>query len=171
MHDAIKWFENNGDTIEKIAIRCAGNDIKYGKFYPDTGILIIDPSGFSGTFFNHSTSINRTTTTVHADNAKLFYESIDLGKYFSSRREEKVTSRHYFCRITNDKYNYSQNPTYINQTTGDFTVPSFRTEPKSDITTVGLYNEGKELLAVAKLSKPVLKSPEREALIKVRLDF
>jgi len=147
---------------------------KYGKFYPDTGILIIDPAaiiGYNATFFNHSTNINRTTTTVHADNAKLFYEAIDLGKYFSSRREEKVTSRHYFCRITNDKYNYSQNPTYVNQTTGEFTVPSFRTEPKSYITTVGLYNEGKELLAVAKLSKPVLKSPEREALIKVRLDF
>lgn len=161
----------SGSIVGGTVSKPAGNDIKYGKFYPDTGILIIDPSIFSGTFFNHSTNINRTTTTVHADNAKLFFEAINLGKYFSSRREEKVTSRHYFCRITNDKYNYSQNPTYINQTTGDFTVPSFRTEPKSYITTVGLYNEGKELLAVAKLSKPVLKSPEREALIKVRLDF
>jgi len=164
----------SGSIVGGAVSKPSGADKIAGKFYPDTGIMIIDPKAtdvFGGSFFNHSSTLNMTTTTAHADNAKLFYESIDLGGYFSSRREEKVTSRHYFCRITNDKYNYSQNPTYVNQTTGEFTVPSFRTEPKSYITTVGLYNESKELLAVAKLSKPVLKSPEREALIKVRLDF
>ena len=50
-------------------------------------------------------------------------------------------------------------------------IPSFRTDPKAYITTVGLYNNANELLAVAKLSKPILKSTSREALIKVRLDF
>ena len=39
------------------------------------------------------------------------------------------------------------------------------------ITTVGLYNDADELLAVAKLSQPILKSKSREALIKVKLDF
>ena len=50
-------------------------------------------------------------------------------------------------------------------------IASFTNDPKSYITTVGLYNSANELLAVAKLSKPVLKSSSREALIKVRLDF
>ena len=50
-------------------------------------------------------------------------------------------------------------------------IPGLRTDPKTYITTVGLYNETNELLAVAKLSKPILKSKSREALIKVKLDF
>ena len=47
----------------------------------------------------------------------------------------------------------------------------FKSDPKSYITTVGLYNDAKELLAVAKLSKPLFKSFSREAVIKVKLDF
>ena len=39
------------------------------------------------------------------------------------------------------------------------------------MTTVGLYNADDELLAIAKLSQPILKSKSREALIKVKLDF
>ena len=39
------------------------------------------------------------------------------------------------------------------------------------VTKVGLYNDDGELLAVAKLSKPLLKSYSREAIVKVKLDF
>ena len=39
------------------------------------------------------------------------------------------------------------------------------------MTCSGLYNDANELLAVAKLSKPLLKSFSREALIRVKLDF
>ena len=87
-----------------------------------------------------------------------------------ARREESVKSTHYFCRVNHDEFNYSSNPTY--QTgSGDFVVPSFKQDPKAYITTVGLYNESNDLLAVAKLSQPILKSSAREAVIKVRLDF
>jgi len=44
-------------------------------------------------------------------------------------------------------------------------------DPKVYITTVGLYNDNNELLATAKLSKPVQKSFDRELLVKVRLDY
>ena len=40
-----------------------------------------------------------------------------------------------------------------------------------EIAVIGLYNGTDELLAVAKISKPFLKTPSREATIKVRLDF
>ena len=43
--------------------------------------------------------------------------------------------------------------------------------PKSYITTVGLYNDSNELLAVAKLSQPITKDFTKEALIKVKLDY
>ena len=60
---------------------------------------------------------------------------------------------------------------FFTSSTGDFTQPTFFKDPKTYITTVGLYNNSNELLAVAKLSQPVLKSYSREALIKVKLDF
>jgi hypothetical protein len=44
-------------------------------------------------------------------------------------------------------------------------------DPKVYMTTVGMYNDSNELLAVAKLSKPLLKSFSREAIVKVKLDF
>ena len=82
----------------------------------------------------------------------------------------ELNSTIYFCRINHSEFNYSSNPTY--QTgSGDFVVPSFKQDPKAYITTVGLYNESNDLLAVAKLSQPILKSSAREAVIKVRLDF
>ncbi len=39
------------------------------------------------------------------------------------------------------------------------------------VTTVGLYNDANELLAVAKLSRPLVKDFTKEALIRVKLDF
>ena len=64
-----------------------------------------------------------------------------------------------------------QNPTYYTTPSGDLVNPQFITDPRTYITTVGLYNDNSELLALAKLSKPFLKTPAREAVIKVRLDF
>jgi hypothetical protein len=57
------------------------------------------------------------------------------------------------------------------QNIGQLAQNSFVNDPKVYITTVGLYNDQRELLAVAKLSKPLLKSFSKEALIRVKLDF
>jgi hypothetical protein len=156
-------------------------DAKYGKFYPETGMLILTPIAFHATpstiFAGFGTAAN-----VNADNSRIFYDAIKgpdengvqsglFSGSFAARREEQIKSTHYFCRVGHAKYNHSQNPTYYTGTNADLAVPSFRTDPKSYITTVGLYNESSELLAVAKLSKPILKTKSREALIKVRLDF
>ena len=99
------------------------------------------------------------------------YKSVRDGAYFQARREEKLSSTHYFVRAGNKEFNFSNNPTFFTSSTGDFTQPTFFKDPKVYITTVGLFNDSNELLAVAKLSQPVLKSYSREALIKVKLDF
>jgi len=91
--------------------------------------------------------------------------------YFQARREEIISSTHYFARVGNKKFNFSSNPTYFTASDGSFTNPTFFKNPKSFITQVGLYNDANELLAIAKLSKPLLKSFAREAIIKVKLDF
>ena len=48
---------------------------------------------------------------------------------------------------------------------------SFINNPQTYITTVGLYNDNNELLAVAKLSKPMKKDFVREGLLRIKLDF
>ena len=151
----------------------AGATGSFGKFYPEAGILILGAEKLcTGATGGGIAMAGYTTASgVNGNNNQAFFNTLTGGKYFASRREEQIKSTHYFCRVRHNQYNHSQNPTFTTGNSGDLTVPSFRNDPKSYITTVGLYNTANELLAVAKLSKPVLKSSSREALIKVRLDF
>lgn len=98
------------------------------------------------------------------------------------RRSEYVPSRHYFVRVKNREFNYTNNPTFSYQTAttdtsgnfhqkGDIIQTDFLTEPKVYPTSVGLYNSNNELVAVAKLSNPAQKTFTNELLVKVRLDF
>ena len=138
-----------------------------GLFYPDLGLIILDATKVSQ---RCGLTLNRGTNTFGANPQKLFAKLV-AGSYFQVRREEEISSTNYFCRVNNKKYNFSSNPTFATGSTGDFTNATFFKDPKVYITTVGLYNDDNELLAVAKLSKPVLKSYSREAIIKVKLDF
>jgi len=90
---------------------------------------------------------------------------------FDARSAETISSTHYFIRLRNKEYNYSNNPTFYNPDNGALIQASFRNDPKAYITTVGLYNDQNELLAVAKLSAPLRKSFDEELLLRVRLDF
>lgn len=90
---------------------------------------------------------------------------------FKARSAETISSTHYFVRLRNKEYNYSNNPTFYNADTGTLIFADFRNDPRVYITTIGLYNDENELLAVAKLSKPVRKSFDEELLLRVRLDF
>ena len=82
----------------------------------------------------------------------------------------EINSKIYFCRVPFNAFNYSSNPTY---TSGSkIVVKSTTTDmPVSYVTTVGLYNDGGELLAVAKLSEPLRKDPTNDMTIRVRLDY
>tara|TARA_Y100001963_G_scaffold158176_1_gene256924 strand:+ start:9149 stop:10318 length:1170 start_codon:yes stop_codon:yes gene_type:complete len=137
----------------------------YGFVYPEVGLIV-----FSGEITS-SIGWDTDTATSQCVNQELFFDSIVGGAHFKARSEEDVTSTHYFCRVRSSEYNYSNNPTWASSTTGVPVNDEFKTDPKAYITTVGLYNDAKELLAVAKLSKPLLKSYSREAVIKVKLDF
>lgn len=93
------------------------------------------------------------------------------GGVVTADSEEVITSNYVFIRARNAEFNYSQNPTFIDSTTGGVRYTDFITAPQTFITTVGLYNDNGDLLAVAKLSKPLKKDFTKEALIRVKLDF
>ena len=139
----------------------------YGLFYPDMGILVLN-----GPILDASASLSTVTTSnTDGNNNIKFSAAIHSGSKFQARREEVITSQHYFCRVPNKEFNFSSNPTFTTGSAGDFTNTTFFKNPKTFITQVGLYNDNNELLAIAKLSKPLLKSYSREAIIKVKLDF
>ncbi len=139
----------------------------WGLFYPDLGLIVLNADIVHA---SASISVNETSNAINT-NTSTFFASVSGAAYFQARREEKLSSTHYFVRAGNKEFNFSNNPTFFTSSTGDFTQPTFFKDPKVYITTVGLYNDSNELLAVAKLSQPVLKSYSREALIKVKLDF
>jgi len=82
----------------------------------------------------------------------------------------ELNSTIYFCRANHNEYNYSSNPTYISSS--KIVVKNVQQDsPVAYLTTVGLYSANNELLAVAKLSEPLKKSPSTELTIRVRLDY
>ena len=82
----------------------------------------------------------------------------------------ELNSSIYFCRANHNDFNYSANPTYL---TGSkiMVKEKLTDEPVSYITSVGLYSADNELLAVAKLSEPLKKTPSTELTLRVRLDY
>lgn len=141
----------------------------YGYFYPDIGVMVLNPRRLSGSYAHIKTVSSSNTAN---NNHITLFNGITGSGHFAARREEKVSSNHYFCRVKNQDFNYSQNPTWSSGSDGQILVDAFKGNPKTYITTIALYgNLSDDILAVAKLSKPILKDSTREALIKVKLDF
>ena len=152
--------------------------VYYGLAYPTYGTLILD-----GKMLDQKLGFATvTSSSVEGNNHFVLHHSISGSAFFTNpttsdpygfvaRNSEKITSTHYFVRIKNAEYNFSNNPSYTTGSVGQLAQSTFIGDPKTYITTVGMYNSNQQLLAVAKLSKPLLKSFQREALIRVKLDF
>ena len=82
----------------------------------------------------------------------------------------ELNSTIYFCRMNNNEFNYSSNPTYLSAS--QIVTKTVSTDlPVSYATTIGLYSSDNELLATAKLSEPLRKDPSNEITVRVRLDY
>lgn len=85
-----------------------------------------------------------------------------------------INSTLIFCRAQADEFNYSSNPTFTDTTNRIVVIDVGQEDTQQSftyVTSVGLYDANDNLLAVAKLSRPVQKSPERDLTFRVRLDF
>jgi hypothetical protein len=156
----------------------SASPVYYGLVYPDYGTMILDAKmldqqlGFATNTGSSSEGNNHFALYHSISGSALQTNPSTLDPYgFLARNSEKITSTHYFVRIKNAEYNFSNNPSFVTGSVGQIAQSTFIGDPKTYITTVGLYNDYQELLAVAKLSKPLLKSFAREALIRVKLDY
>jgi len=85
-----------------------------------------------------------------------------------------INSTLIFCRTSADEFNYSANPTFVDNDNRIVVIDQGQEDTQQSftfVTSVGLYDANDNLLAVAKLSRPVEKSPERDFTLRVRLDF
>ena len=139
-----------------------------GLFYPDLGIILLDAAQMEA---SGGLTANARDADQHISRSEAFFDVIVSGSSFQARREEEISSTNYFVRANNKDFNFSSNPTFSTGSDGSLTQGTFFKDPKTFITQVGLYNDENELLAIAKLSQPLLKSYSREAIIKVKLDF
>ncbi len=145
----------------------------YGAVYPQFRIIILGAAGLDA---SASLATNRSSNVDAQNHGKLFTAisasaTDNSANGFQARSEEEVKSTFFFVRAKNAEYNFSNNPSYVTGSNGKLKQQTFVGDPKTYITTVGLYNNDNDLLAIAKLSKPLLKSASNEILIKVKLDF
>jgi hypothetical protein len=139
----------------------------YGLVFPDLGVILLNPYAISQSI---GVSPSRSYNADGLNNKKI-YDAANLGGSFTINSQETITSDFIFVRSRNSEFNYSENPSFISGSTGEVIYSSFINNPQTYITTVGLYNDSNELIAVAKLSRPLIKDFTKESLIRVKLDF
>jgi hypothetical protein len=138
----------------------------YGIMLPDLGFMVLNASGSLTPYIQ---AANLTTASAQYNHLKLF-NSISASGNFQLRSQETVSSRFFFTRVKNGDFNYTTNPSIIDAN-GNLLFTTLINNPQTFITTVGMYNDNNELLAVAKLSKPLVKDFTKEALIRIKLDY
>ena len=143
------------------------NSGSYGLVFPDLGTILLNPYAISQTI---NVSPSRSNNSDGLNNQRLF-NSINLGASFALNSQETITSDYVFVRARNSEFNYSENPSFISGSTGEVIYSNFINSPQVYITTIGMYNDSNDLLAVAKMSRPLLKDFTKEALVRVKLDF
>jgi hypothetical protein len=145
----------------------------YGLFLPDIGTIILNTDALGLPVANGGLNIPWYAGTAAAggliNNLQVF-NAISASGNFQLNSQETISSNYIFVRIKNGEYNYTTNPSIITGS-GDFIYSNFINSPQTYVTTVGMYNNNNELLAVAKLSKPLVKDFTKESLIRVKLDW
>jgi hypothetical protein len=166
-----------------------------GLLYLDRGILVLDMSRSfdQKTFISGAISSVEYTSGINGNmSASLadFSVSASIDDFldhlcstrFTGSNETAITFQNitninssiFFCRASADEFNYSSNPTYTDSQNRIVVIDQGEEiEQKAFVfaTSIGMYDANDNILAVAKLSRPVLKDDERDITFKVRLDF
>ena len=153
----------------------------YGFVYPEAGLIIMNGEAFGNTLSPRPAGTGLPTNTDRFHQRLVRHISCDgntisvgaVAQYTGSfivDSTEEINSEFYFARARNDQFNYTNNESFVDASK-NIRFETMKLNPKVFITTVGLYNDAFECLAIAKLSQPVAKDFTKEALIRVKLDY
>jgi hypothetical protein len=167
---SVNFQQSLGGDFSPLKYNGTGSEV--GQVWYNAGVIILHPDTAWGAIPVWSGS--KTLVNVQAsgcinqvvDGVRSHIEQVNLNN------QTNLQSAVYFCRAFNNEFNYSSNATFTDnngliRVTSGSNILTTRTY----ITTIGLYDENDNLLAVGKVNRPVLKSPETEAIFRLRLDF
>jgi hypothetical protein len=140
----------------------------YGLLFPELGTILLNPAAIEESI---GVAANVGSNVSNGTNQLTVFNSLVLGSSFTVNSQETVSSDYIFVRARNSEFNYSTNPSFISGSTGAVAFDTFINNPQVYVTTVGMYNDSNECIAIAKLSRPLVKDFTKESLIRVKLDF
>ena len=164
--------QTNGGDYAPLKYNGTGSEM--GQVWYNAGVIVFPPDLAFGGITLWSGSLAKTLINVQSsgninalvDGFRQHVERVDF------HNQTNLQSTIFFCRAHNTEFNYSSNPTYVDANKKiRVTSGSNIIAPRAYITTVGVYDENDNLLATGKLSKPIVKSFENEAIIRLRLDY
>lgn len=164
--DAGRVYELKADVSSSVA-----NSGSYGKLLPDVGLILLNEEALDASVVDGGLALGTgNSTNTNDQNSKKLYDAIVSGSNFKLSSQETISSNFVFARARNSEFNYSTNPSILTGS-GELRHDVLIDSPETYITSVGLYNDNQDLLAVAKLSRPLLKNSTKEALIRIKLDY
>jgi len=153
----------SGSTFEVQTGECrllaSGSQVTGAVFY-EAGIVVINSASIPGIVAVGITNMLSASNLITSSITNINFQAAT-----------ELNSTVYFCRAYNNEFNFSSNPTYLSASQIIVKHGDPMEEPSSYITTVGLYDDNNQLLAVAKLSEPVKKTASTELIVRARLDF
>jgi hypothetical protein len=149
-----------------------GTGSEVGQVWYNAGVIVLHPDSAWGAV----TTWSGTKSLVNSQYSGSINNLVDgfrrKTESVQFHNQTNIVSSLYFCRAGNNEFNYSSNPTFIDDSKRIRpTSGSNNSLTRTYITTIGLYDAQDNLLAVAKTNKPITKSPESEVVFRVRLDF
>jgi hypothetical protein len=156
----------------------ASSSLEVGQVWYQAGVIVLRPnesfgdsgaieapfsgSGLARQLYNLMISGNINTLV---DGFRNFTNKIDF------HNQTNLHSSIFFCRAYNNEFNYSSNPTFVDDNQRiRVTSGSNVMQTRTYVTTIGLYDENDNLLATGKVNKPIVKSFENESIFRIRLD-
>jgi len=148
-----------------------------GKIYYNAGIVafitgvFIPPAGTTPVYWSGSSNTNLNQVSVSGTIDNLVDGLKNRVNNIQFQNQTNLHSTIYFCRALNSEFNYSTNPTFIDSDGRIVPTSGTDNQTRAYISSIGLYSINNELLAVAKTSEPVKKSPDNELIFRTRLSY
>lgn len=188
-----RYFSQGGEVAT--VVDSANTTTGLGLLYLDRGIMVLDMSRSFDQAQLISGAIDTVTNSTGVESNMsssfcMFAASASMDDFldhvcstrFTGSNETAVTFQNvtninstiFFCRASADEFNYSSNPTYTDDQNRIVVIDNGQEVEQQSLTfltSVGMYDANDNLLAVAKLSRPILKDSERDLTLRVRIDF
>jgi hypothetical protein len=166
--DGIIKDDGNGNLYQE--------DFKVGDIIYQHGMIIITDFPFTSAQYGNNLNSGYGNTQYGTNSNELikkFVSTNDIKIDFQSTLT--IYESQYKCTFNPNEFTFSQNPSIISGSCNNITgkLRKFATQPYFEpyVTTIGLYNQSNELVAVGKLSQPLQSSNTTDTTVLMNLDL